>query len=589
MGWASGFSAGTRLGEAILKGQQRRAYEDIQSQKAEGSQGYTTDDAAQLEAAAQTGLYDIIPQYAEPTPQQRDPNRMNPVELQRNMTEDPRGEFTGYKVVPKAQMFQGQPVEQPEAGLVAPSRVTDFLGQRYAGDLSENRQVGLRSRALAEATVDPMERQRLLNEAIEQERKAVLAQREDELYPLQLKGAQQGITKSQLDIDDAQRKADEAKAKKAARSALSDWSKKNGGKQPSLAEIQSIASQFNIPATEFLTERDAANTLEYKELKQDFGKAITAGVSGMNKFLAARFDPDATDNISPQIVQDPKTKAYVVKYGDRVLSEYGSHKSFQELAGSVQGMIEKDPLSTIKTLAEIEASKAATAASNTRAAYTQGLTNQLGRVQKDNLQMLTDKDGNLKVVDVSRLTPNASGEVVFPTGFKPYKPKAFDPKAYSEVIKNYVTAGFSPSDAEIKADEMFGRSKLGDDIDYGAYAKQKATRGKGGTSPTSTAGGAAEAPPVPPAPAPVAAPTGASSYEQNQQQRQQLQGLTSEGRARMLAIQQAREILSSDENYNQLQAARTQAVRNNNRTLASRIDAKIQEIEGAVAQRFVVR
>ena len=207
MGWASGFSAGTRLGEAILKGQQRRAYEDIQSQKAEGSQGYTTDDAAELEAAAQTGLYDIIPQYAEPTPQQRDPNRMNPVELERNMSQAPRGEFTGYKVVPKAQMFQGQPVEQPEAGLVAPSRVTDFLGQRYAGDLPEARQVGLRSRALAEATVDPMERQRLMSAATDEERKAVLAERQDKLFPLQLEAAQQGVTKSGLEISASERSA----------------------------------------------------------------------------------------------------------------------------------------------------------------------------------------------------------------------------------------------------------------------------------------------------------------------------------------------------------------------------------------------
>lgn len=571
MGWASGMRAGIAIGEAFNKGKQERAYEEIQAKKPEELQGYTAQQGAELEAAAKTGLYDI------------------------GMKTDDAGTFQGYTVTPKAQLYQGQPVEQPEAGLVAPSQVTDFLGQRYAGALDEGRQTGLRSRALAEATVDPVERQRLLADAFRQEREAVLAAREDELYPLQRRQAQLGVessqlglTRDQLEIDEAQQKAAEAKAKKDARSALSDWAKKNDGKQPTLAAIQSIASQFNIPATEFLTERDAANTLEYKELKTDFGKAMIAGVSGMNTFLASRFDPDATDNISPEVVQDPKTKAYVVMYGDRVLSEYGSHKSFQELAGSVQGMINNDPLNTIKTLADIEASKAATTASNARTAYTQGLANQLGRVQKDNLQVLSDSAGNLKVVDVSRLKPDARGEVVFPTGFKPYTPKAFDPKAYSEVIKNYVTAGFSPEDAQIKADEVFGRSKLGDEIDYGAYAKQKATKGKGGLTPP-PANSAADAPSAAPAPAPVAAPTGASSYEQNKQQRQQLQGLTSQGRERMLAIQQAREILSRDENYNQLQAARTQAVRDNDRTLASRIDAKIQEIEGAVAQRFMVR
>ena len=588
MGWASGMRAGIAIGEAFNKGRQERAYENIQSQKAEGLQGYTEEDGAKLEELANSGLYDIVPQYGEVTPALR---AQNPGATQ--------GEFAGYRAVPKADIAARaqDPQNRQYSGLaprdINPNQVTDFLGQRYAGDLPEARQVGLRSRALAEATVDPIERQRLLADAFTQERAAILAQREDELYPIQrrqaelgVESSQLGLTRDQLAIDNAQRQADEAKAKKDARSALADWSKENEGKQPTLAAIQSIASKFNIPATEFLTERDAASTLEYKELKQDFGKAMTAGVPGMNTFLASRFDPDATDNISPQVVQDPKTKAYVVMYGDRVLSEYGSHKSFQELAGSVQGMIDNDPLGTLKTLADIASSSAATAASNARTVYTQGLANQLGQVQKDNLQMLTDSAGNLKIVDVSRLKPDASGEVAFPTGFKPYTPKAFDPKAYSEVIKNYVTAGFSQADAEIKADEMFGRSKLGGEIDYGALANQKATKGKGGLVPTPVAG-AADAPPA--APAPVAAPTGASSYEQNQQQRQQLQGLTSEGRVKMLAIQQAREILSRNENYNQLQAARTQAVRNNDRTLASRIDAKIQEIEGAVAQRFMVR
>jgi hypothetical protein len=181
MGWASGMRAGIAIGEAFNKGRQERAYEEIQAQKPEELQGYTAQQGAELEAAAKTGLYDI------------------------GMKTDDAGNFQGYTVTPKARLYQGQPVEQPEAGLVAPSRVTDFLGQRYAGELPENRQVGLRSRALAEATVDPVERQRLMSAATDEERKAVLAERQDKLFPLQLEAAQQGVTKSGLEISASER------------------------------------------------------------------------------------------------------------------------------------------------------------------------------------------------------------------------------------------------------------------------------------------------------------------------------------------------------------------------------------------------
>ena len=557
MGWASGMRAGIAIGEAFNKGRQERAYEEIQAQKPEELQGYTAQQGAELEAAAKTGLYDI------------------------GMKTDDAGNFQGYTVTPKARLYQGQPVEQPEAGLVAPSQVTDFLGQRYAGALDEGRQTGLRSRAMAEATVDPVTRQRLLADAFRQEREAILAAREDELYPLKrrqaelgVESSQQALTQGQLAIDEAERNAADAKAKKDARSAMSDWSKKNDGKQPTLAAIQSIASQFNIPATEFLTERDAANTLEYKELKKDFGKAMTAGVSGMNTFLASRFDPDATDNISPEVVQDPKTKAYVVMYGGRVLSEYGSHKSFQELAGSVQGMIDNDPLSTIKTLADIEAKKASTAASMASANYSAALARNVGVDP-------TAKKIAAYEAATGRKATSAELDRFFGVGSK-----AFDPAAYATVIKTFTDGGMTAAAAKIEADALFGRSKVGGEVDYGAYANQKATKGKGGLTPP-PANGATDAPSA--APAPVAARPASSSFAQNQQQRAQLGGLSAQARAVTEATRQARTVLAGDAVYAQLQAARTQAVRDGNRQLASRIDTKLQEIESAVPQRFLPR
>lgn len=105
---------------------------------------------------------------------------------------------------------------------------------------------------------------------------------------------------------------------------------------------------------------EKSSALEMKNLKRDLSKAAVGGIPSLNKFLADKFDPNKEDNISPEIVQ---TKAgYTVMYGGKVLSEYGTHKSLNELIGTVHGQIDGDPLGTLKTLASIRASDAAVAA-----------------------------------------------------------------------------------------------------------------------------------------------------------------------------------------------------------------------------------
>jgi hypothetical protein len=104
---------------------------------------------------------------------------------------------------------------------------------------------------------------------------------------------------------------------------------------------------------------EASGTAALKKLQRDLATASAKGISGINEFLAASFDPDKSDDIVPTVVRDRQGN-YVVQYGDRVLSEYGAHKSLDFLVGTVQGRITGDPLATLKTLADIEASKAQT-------------------------------------------------------------------------------------------------------------------------------------------------------------------------------------------------------------------------------------
>jgi hypothetical protein len=117
------------------------------------------------------------------------------------------------------------------------------------------------------------------------------------------------------------------------------------------ALIDSAAKELNFT--------EASGTAALKKLQRDLATASAKGVSGMNEFLANSFDPDKTDNIVPKVVKDRQGN-FVVQYGDRVLTEYGAHKSLDFLVGTVQGRITGDPLGTLKTLADIEASKAQT-------------------------------------------------------------------------------------------------------------------------------------------------------------------------------------------------------------------------------------
>jgi hypothetical protein len=103
--------------------------------------------------------------------------------------------------------------------------------------------------------------------------------------------------------------------------------------------------------------KEASATATLNDLKRDLNKAATTGVSGLNKFLADRFDPDETDDIKPEVTKDARGN-FVVTYGGQVLPQYGASRSLEELVARTQGNIDGDPLGTVKTLLDIDLRRA---------------------------------------------------------------------------------------------------------------------------------------------------------------------------------------------------------------------------------------
>lgn len=89
----------------------------VASAKPEEFQGYTEEQGAQLRAAAESGQYDIGMKTAED------------------------GSFAGYSVTPKS--------DPSQSGTIAMQGVTDFLGQRTAGSMSEGQRDRARQMAMA--------------------------------------------------------------------------------------------------------------------------------------------------------------------------------------------------------------------------------------------------------------------------------------------------------------------------------------------------------------------------------------------------------------------------------------------------------
>ena len=174
--------------------------------------------------------------------------------------------------------------------------------------------------------------------------------------------AQRGFETQQqaagLSIEAAQRKAQEDQNVQAARQEMATMRKAG---PLTAAMIQEVSGKYQLDPTQFLRAEDAASTLEIKDTKRALSQAALKGEAGLNQFLADRFDPDKSDNITPKITKDRQGNL-VVMYGDQVLQEYGAHKNVMSLVGSVIDMIDQNPFNTLKTLSELDYRSAATSA-----------------------------------------------------------------------------------------------------------------------------------------------------------------------------------------------------------------------------------
>lgn len=346
MGWASGLQAGIQLGNAFKQGQERRRMEDIQQATPETSQGYTAEQGAQLEAMAKA----INPETGRPYYQVN------------------AGEGGNYTVTPDFTESQrpvgltGTPTENAPIAYDQ-QRVTNFLGKRYEGELAPERVEGLRTRAMAEATADPRMRQQMLMEATRAEREAVEA-------PLRLQGLKQSTELGGVQLTAAQRAEKMAAANEQADVALAEM-RANGTpiNSQTLAQLakSSGADYNNLLKNELnqlgFNEKTAA--VEMKNLSKEWSRAALGGAASINKFLTDKFDPDKNDNVTPELVQTKN--GYVVMYGDKVLSNYGTHKDLNTVIAQVHGMINDDPLGTLKSLAAVKASDASTNLHNAQA------------------------------------------------------------------------------------------------------------------------------------------------------------------------------------------------------------------------------
>lgn len=358
MGFASGFQVGA---QAVERGLQMREQDKLKEQLAQAYAAptsdfnYTPEQMAEMRRMQTTGSYDI-----ESVP-------------------GAEGQTPTLRYTPKQGLDYGDLGAAPATDF-APQQVQRYGGQTVAGQFDPAQLRGLQMREAARiigASGDPVRAAQLLQTA------------EDIEYNAKMRPLQEQATKQQLELGGVQlgaAKRTEATtlANQAAMQEMADLRTKGPITQETIA---ALATKHKADPTQLLNAElaqynftTASLEAESKALNKQLSRAALGGIPGMNKFLADKFDPDKTDNITPEIVQ---TKAgFVVMYGGRQLGEYGSHKSLNELVSNVSGMISGDPLGTAKTLAQIRASNAQAAANEADAGLA-GLKGQKLKAESD--------------------------------------------------------------------------------------------------------------------------------------------------------------------------------------------------------------
>jgi hypothetical protein len=341
MGFASGFQVGA---QAVERGLKMREEDRLREQLAkayaqpESFTDYTPEQIKEIQRLQATGAYDV------------------------NALPGAEGQVPTLRYTPRQGLELGQGDMPAPPTDFTPQQVQRYGGQTVAGQFDPTKLQGLQMREAARvvgASGDPVRASQLLAEANRLDREAIEA-------PLRQKGLEQQLALGGEQLTTAQRTNQLAIGNQNAQNALAEM---RAGNKPitsqTLAKIAAdnkadyntlLASELNQIG---FTEKTAA--VEMKNLSRDWSKAVLGGAPTINKFLADKFDPDKSDNITPELVQ---TKAgFVVMYGGKQLNEYGVHKDLNTLAAQVNGIINDDPLGTLKTLAQVKASNAAAATS----------------------------------------------------------------------------------------------------------------------------------------------------------------------------------------------------------------------------------
>lgn len=211
MGFAAGFLAGSQAArngiDVYNQAKDRERLEKKQAElegvanaKPEESQGFTAEQGAQLEAAAQSGQYDIGIKYKDD------------------------GSFDSYTATPKA--------DPTQTGNVAMQGVTDFMGQRTAGSMSSDQISNARQNAAADVIgkYDPQEGMRMRREIKNQEREDQRFSREQKRW-------------GQEDEADEKEKTYQSKLQEAY--SNSRYGQNQSAHQKQMQEFQSKMDKYN--------------------------------------------------------------------------------------------------------------------------------------------------------------------------------------------------------------------------------------------------------------------------------------------------------------------------------------------------------
>lgn len=212
-GLAGGLQTGAQIGQLFREGEERRKMEEILNAKAnEIEQGYTPQMGEQLQGIATARdaegnlAYQLIPQQSG----------------------------IGYDLSVRNAEGGYTPVEGPG---IQPRRVTEFLGQRYEGGLAPERMDAIRTRAMANASTDPRQRQQMLMAAAAEERALTAEQRAQQGFETQQKLAGYQIGEA------------EEKAATASRTAqFTDWYSQNPN--ASFTDISAKAKELKMTPSE---------------------------------------------------------------------------------------------------------------------------------------------------------------------------------------------------------------------------------------------------------------------------------------------------------------------------------------------------